>query len=64
MLKEWNIWNFVNTVMTKPMDKDELAEHEALEARAHRVILDRVKDHLIPHFVEKNTANDMWDTLK
>ena len=64
VLKEWKIWNFANTKMTKPTDKDDLEEHEALEARAQRVILDGVKDHLIPHLAEKKTANDTWDTLK
>ena len=49
--------------MTTPADKDEL-EHEPLEARAQRVILDGLKDNLIPHLAEKNTANGMWDTLK
>ena len=56
--------NFAKTKMTKPTDKDDLEEHEALEARAQRVILDGVKDHLIPHLAKKKTANDMWDTLK
>ena len=64
MLKEWKIWSFVSTVMAKPIDKDEFAEFEALEARAQRVILDGVKDHLIPHLAEKKTAYDMWDALK
>ena len=27
------------------------------------MILDGVKDHLIPHLAEKKTAEDMWDTL-
>ena len=49
--------------MTNPTHKDEIEEHEALEARAQRVILDGVKDHLIPHLVEKKTAKEMWDTL-
>ena len=64
VLKEWKIWNFENTKMTKPTNKDDLEEHEALEARAQRVILDGVKYHLIPHLAEKKTANDMWVTLK
>ena len=53
VLKEWKIWSFASTVMMKPTDKDELAEFEALEARAQRVILDGVKDHLIPHLAKK-----------
>ena len=63
VLKELKIWSFTNTKMTKPIDKDELEEFEALEARAQRVILDGVKDRLIPHLAEKKTAKDMWDTL-
>ena len=39
-------------------------EFEAQEARDQRVILDGVKDHLIPHLVEKKAANEMWDTMK
>ena len=27
------------------------------------MILDRVKDHVIPHIAEKNTAREMWQTL-
>ena len=27
------------------------------------MILDGVKDHLIPHLAEKKTTKDMWDTL-
>ena len=64
VLKEWNIWSFVGTMMTKPTNKDALEEFEALESKAQRVILDGVKDHLIPHLAEKKTANDMWDVLK
>ena len=64
VLKEWKIWSFASTVTTKPTDKDELAEFEALEARARRVILDGVKDHLIPHLTKKKTTYDMWDALK
>ena len=49
--------------MTKPTDQDALYEFEALEARAQRVIINGVKDHLIPHLAEKETAKDSWDTL-
>ena len=64
VLKEWKIWNFANTKMTKHTDKHNLEEHESLEAKAQREILDEVKDHLIPHLAEKKIANDMWDDLK
>jgi len=63
VLKENKIWKFVNTVVTLPLDPVALDMHEVLEARAQRVILDGVKDCLIPHLADKKTAKDMWDTL-
>lgn len=27
------------------------------------IILDGVKDHLVPHLAEKKTTKEMWDTL-
>ena len=53
VLKEWKIWSFANTKMTKPTDRDALDEFESLEARAQRVILDGVKDHLISHLARR-----------
>jgi hypothetical protein len=47
-----------------PIDPIALDIHEVKEARAQRIILDGVKDHLIPHLAEKSTTKGMWDTLK
>ena len=63
VLKELRVWSFINSVMTKPTNKDELEVFEAHEAKAQRIILDWVKDHLIPHLAKKKTTKDMWDTL-
>jgi hypothetical protein len=38
--------------------------HEVKESKVHRIILDGVKDHLIPHLAEKKTVKEMWDALK
>ena len=38
--------------------------HEMKEVKAQRIILDGVKDHLIPHLAEKKTAKEMGDALK
>jgi hypothetical protein len=48
-------------VPTNPKDKD---IHVALEIKAQRLLLDGVKDHLIHHIGEKNTAYEMWTILK
>jgi hypothetical protein len=65
VLKENKIYNYVNSVVaTSAADHVALELHETKEAKAQRIILDGVKDHLIPHLVEKKTAKEMWDALK
>jgi len=65
ILKENKIWNFVNTIVVVPPNNlFSLYLHEIKEANAQRILLDGVKDHLIPHLAEKPTTQVMWDTLK
>jgi len=64
ILKENKIWKFVDTKVIVPFDPISRDTHDVLEARAQRIILDGVKDNLIPHLAEKKTAKEMWDTLK
>jgi hypothetical protein len=49
-------------VIGSPIDPMMLANHNK-EAKAKRIILNLVKDHIIPHIVEKTTGKDMFDTL-
>jgi hypothetical protein len=54
-----------NTIVVAPTTYPiALDLHEVKEAKAQRIILDGVKDPLIPHLVEKKTTKEMWDTLK
>jgi len=46
------------------MDPKDLAAHKLKDMKAKRIILDRVKDHLIPHLSGKITTRDMWDAMK
>jgi hypothetical protein len=65
VLKENKLWSFVNTIVPVPAsDPIALDVHEVKEAKAQRIILDGVRDHLIPHLDEKQTTKDMWDALK
>ena len=61
VLKENKIWNYVSYIVEVPAtDPVALDLHEVKEAKAQRIILDGVKDHLIPHLAEKKTAKEMW----
>jgi hypothetical protein len=65
ILRENKIWSFVSTIVVVPStDPIALDLHEVKEAKAQRLILDGVKDHLIPHLAEKKTTKEMWDALK
>jgi hypothetical protein len=60
VLKENKLWLFVNTTVPIPtLDPIALDVHEVKEAKTQRVILDGVRDHLIPHLAEKNTTKEM-----
>jgi hypothetical protein len=54
---------YVEMVIPDPKDAQELAAHKKREVKAKRVLLDSVKDHLIPHISKKKTAKDMYDAL-
>jgi hypothetical protein len=65
VLKENKLWLFANTVVPVPASNPiALDVHEVKEAKTQRIILDGVRDHLIPHLAEKKTTKEMWDALK
>ncbi len=47
-------------IAVDPVEKD---KYEEAMARAKSIILDKVKDHVVPHIAEKETANAMWEAL-
>jgi hypothetical protein len=49
LLEEAKIWEHVEKEIVAPTDPKLLATHVKKEAKAKRIILDSVKDHLIPH---------------
>jgi hypothetical protein len=65
VLKENKIWNYLSFFIVVPTKNPiALDLHEVKKAKSQRIILDGVKDQLIPHLDEKNTSKEMWDSLK
>ena len=56
-----DLLNFAKTTVTPPTNATLLAEHNEKDARM--LILDVVRDHIIPHLLGKKTAKEMWDAL-
>jgi hypothetical protein len=58
------VWGIVEKAATIPTDPKDKEVHNALEIRAQRILLDGVKDHLVPNIGEKPTTHEMWSHLK
>lgn len=50
--------------MAIPFDPLANERYEEAMAKAKCIILDGVKDHMVPHISEKETTKEMWDILK
>jgi hypothetical protein len=51
----------VEKVVAPPTYPKDIEKHKLVNAKW--ILLDSVKDHLIPHIARKNTAKDMYDAL-
>lgn len=45
------------------VDVDLLKKYEEAQAKAKCMILDGVKDYVVPHIDEKETTREMWEML-
>jgi hypothetical protein len=51
--EEIDLWSIVKEKAIVPIDLQQLAQYEKEVAKVKRIILDSMKDHLIPHIVGK-----------
>jgi hypothetical protein len=53
----------VEAKVTTPSNPTQLDKHNKKATKVKRIILDSVKDHLVPHIVEKKYIKDMYEAL-
>jgi hypothetical protein len=67
ILQESELWDIVENSTTNPVtiptDATLLAAYNKKSIKAKRIILDAIKDHLIPHVTGKTNAYEMWESL-
>jgi hypothetical protein len=67
LLQENELWDiFENTTthpVVVPIDATLLAAYTKKSIKAKTIILDAIKDHLIPHLTGKKNSYEMWDSL-
>ena len=59
LLDEHDLKALIDNTVAEPLDAAHLRKFKKNMARAKRLILDGVKDHIIPHIVAKTTAREM-----
>ena len=57
------IKDHAENILAVPTDVALLPKFNENQARAKRLIMDGVKDHMVPHIAEKKTANEVWTAL-
>lgn len=66
MLEEFELWDIVGTTVTVPDAIADPAGHSAYvkkNIKAKRIILDVIKDHIIPRVSGKKNAYKAWESL-
>jgi 2-phosphoglycerate kinase len=46
-----------------PVDPTQIVAHLRKDVKERRIIIDGVKDHIIPHLSGKKTTKEMWESL-
>ena len=54
----------IDSTKVAPIDPADLIAWKKIDSRAMLIIMDGVKDHIIPHLSGKNTALEMWKDLE
>jgi len=63
IFEEAEVWGIVEKAVLLPTTPDELAAYKKLNAKAKRLIMEGIKDHVIPHVRGKTSAYEMWEAL-
>lgn len=64
ILDRHRIKAFTLRIVAIPVDPADNEKYEEAMAKAKCTILDGVKDHVVQHIAEKETAKEIWDALK
>ena len=63
LLDEYDLKLFMTSMVAVPTDPDPLKKYTADMAKAKRLLLDGVKDHIVSHIASKDTTRQMWEAL-
>jgi hypothetical protein len=62
-LEENELLDHVKRMLLEPEDEEAKANFNKYEVKAKRILIDLIKDHLIPNVSELKTPKEMFDSL-
>ncbi|MCY6488073.1 hypothetical protein, partial [Actinobacillus pleuropneumoniae] len=63
LLDEYDLKAYIDNVVAIPTDADQMKTYKKEMAKAKRLILDGVRDHVVSHIADKDTARQRWEAL-
>lgn len=63
ILEENGLMEFMTSVKVIPADVAQLLTYKKEDDKTKRIILDGVKDHIMPHTVEEDMGKKMWEEV-
>jgi hypothetical protein len=64
ILAENDLAKYIKEEVEEPEDAVEKMKHQKDSIRAQRIIVDSIKDHLIPYVSSKKNPKEMFDALR
>jgi hypothetical protein len=62
-LEEYGLKEFAKKTIIVPVDAQQEEAHKKNDAKARRIIMDGVKDHIVPHLSGLDTTRKMWEAI-
>ena len=63
VLEAYGLRDHAEQTLATLTDADLLRKHKEIAEHAKWLIMDSIKDHIVPHVAEKKTTNEMWKAL-
>ena len=64
ILEENDLLNLVNQKVAEPNVEEDKSRWQKSDARARRILVDSVRNHLVPQISQKKTTRKMFKALK
>jgi len=63
VLKDNGVGDFVKNNIPPPQEPQQLTQHAKNDIKTKRIILEGVKDNIVPHIHEKKTTFEVFETI-